>query len=291
VQADLNHTKAAETYTDDGLYMPEVGAWAADKHRKVGYYAKVFSESIKQKWDCRVFIDLFAGSGLAKLKRTGEIVPGSPMVSLGLACPFDRYLFCEMNPDAAAALKTRIDTHFPDRNALVLNCDSNNDIQRVLNSLPAFGRTFTGLSCCFVDPFNANNLRFETISRIARTIRVDFVVLLPTFMDIKRNLHNYTKNDCPTLDLFLGDRDWRPIWEARSNPNRDFGVFIADQFGLRMKSLGYLYETVEDFETVRRGEDWSLYLYHLGFFSKNKLGVKFWRDTKKNTNQQTHFGF
>ena len=84
--------------TDDGLILPEVGPWAADKHRKVGYYASLFASSMKDKWDCRVFMDLFAGAGKARIKDSEEIVPGSPLVALNVDVPFDRYIFCRSRP-------------------------------------------------------------------------------------------------------------------------------------------------------------------------------------------------
>jgi len=59
---------------DDGYFLPTVGAWASDKHSKIGYYAALFSASMKNKWDCRVFIDLFAGAGKATIEGTGDIV-------------------------------------------------------------------------------------------------------------------------------------------------------------------------------------------------------------------------
>ncbi len=275
---------------EDGLALPVVGPWASDKHRKIAYYAKIFSESMKEKWQCRVFIDLFAGAGMAKIKGTGELVPGSPLIALGLDSPFDRYVFCENDPVLYHALKTRIDRYYPDTKAEVLNLDSNARIEEVLKKIPSFGRGFTGLAFCFVDPFNASNLSFETIRRVSSALYVDFIVLLPSYMDIKRNEHIYTKPECRTLDTFLGDSEWRKEWSGGKGRFRDFGVFIADQFGKRMEGLGYLYEGTDEFDIIRMGEDRSLYLYHLCFFSKNKLGKKFWKDARKNTTNQMHLG-
>lgn len=39
---------------DDGLILPGGGRWAEEKHRKIGYYAFLFSVSLKQKSHCRV---------------------------------------------------------------------------------------------------------------------------------------------------------------------------------------------------------------------------------------------
>lgn len=276
---------------DDGLFLPVVGSWASDKHSKIGYYASLFSASMKNKWDCRVFIDLFAGAGKAKIKGSGDIVPGSPLVALDVQEPFDHYVFCELNEDSADALEKRVANHFPERNAKVLNTDSNEHVDQVLNLLPAFGPSYKGLTFCFVDPYTTKNLHFSTLRKISSSIYVDFVVLIPSFMDIRRNEHNYTKPTCSILDDFLGTDRWRAEWASGQSPIRDFGVFVADCFGRQMAALDYHYDGPEDFETVRQAEDRRLHLYHLGFFSRNKLGVKFWKETRKRTGIQKTFGF
>jgi len=53
---------------DDGLITPEVGAWADDKYRLVGNYAAMFAISMKKKWECQVYIDIFAGAGRARIE-------------------------------------------------------------------------------------------------------------------------------------------------------------------------------------------------------------------------------
>jgi three-Cys-motif partner protein len=272
--------------TDDGLILPEVGSWAAEKHSKIGYYAALFASSMKNKWDCRVFIDLFAGAGKARIRDTGKIVPGSPLVALNLANPFDQYIFCEVDGDCASALHSRITQHFPGSAFEVLNVDANGQVDTVLSKVPKFGRDYKGLTFCFVDPFNTQNLKFTTLRRIAEAIYVDFMILIPSYMDIKRNEHTYTQPSCRILDDFLGSDSWRADWVSNSNRFRDFGVFVADQFGKQMARLNYHYTDTEEFETVRMGQDRSLYLYHLGFFSRDPLGVKFWRETRERTATQ-----
>ena len=139
---------------DDGLMLPEVGPWAVEKHRRIGYYASIFAASMKGRWNCRVFIDLFAGAGKAKLKESGRIIVGSPLVVLGLDTPFDKYLFCELLPEHAEALRKRVASSFPARDATVLNANANTDIEDIIGRLPRFDASYKGLSLCFVDPFN-----------------------------------------------------------------------------------------------------------------------------------------
>jgi hypothetical protein len=50
---------------DDGLECPPVGAWAEEKYRLVSLYDELFATGMKDKWDERVYIDLYAGAGFA----------------------------------------------------------------------------------------------------------------------------------------------------------------------------------------------------------------------------------
>ena len=54
---------------DDGLFCPEVGKWAEDKHSLVSLYAKLFSTGMKEKWEERVYIcPASVGNGEAFLR-------------------------------------------------------------------------------------------------------------------------------------------------------------------------------------------------------------------------------
>ena len=93
-----------------------------------------------------------------------------------------------------------------------------------------------------------------------------------------------------TVDNFLGIPDWRPAWkdaEARGEP---FWGFITNVFSKQMEKLDYLDQAAEQAELVRSTEK-NLPLYRLAFFSRHKLGERFWRDVKKYANPQTSFDF
>jgi hypothetical protein len=92
---------------DDGLFTPEVGSWAETKYQLVSLYDHLFSTGMKRLWDCRVYIDLFAGAGRSKLKGTSRIVSASPMLALGVKDQFDKYIFCEKDDACLDALRRR----------------------------------------------------------------------------------------------------------------------------------------------------------------------------------------
>jgi three-Cys-motif partner protein len=210
----------------DGLAFPEVRSWSKDKHRKVAYYCSLFSKSMKHKWDCRVYIDLFSSAGKSKIRDTGEISHGSPLHALNLDVAFDRYVFCEAVDSSMAALRTRVATYFPDAECSFLHGDTNENVSAILSAVPTFNKDFKGLSLCFVDPYRKGELHFSTIEQIANNLYVDFLVLIPSFMDINRNEHNYTRADDPSLDIYLGTDAWREAWSSRSRTSQYFVLFI-----------------------------------------------------------------
>src|SRR5277367_670811 len=93
---------------DDGLMTPEVGAWAETKYRLLALYYELFSTGMKNKWDQRVYIDLYAGGGYSRIQGTGRFLKGSPIIALTVTRPFDKYIFCEGREDLLGVLKARV---------------------------------------------------------------------------------------------------------------------------------------------------------------------------------------
>src|SRR5258707_4442215 len=93
---------------DDGLICPDVGAWAEDKYRLLALYDELFSTGMKNKWDQRVYIDLYAGAGHSKVQGASKFLIGSPIIALSVTNPFDKYIFCEENEELSTALKARV---------------------------------------------------------------------------------------------------------------------------------------------------------------------------------------
>ena len=65
---------------DDGLICPDVGGWAQTKYRLISLYNSLFSTGMKDKWDLRFYLDLYAGAGYNKVRGTSTIVFGSPLL-------------------------------------------------------------------------------------------------------------------------------------------------------------------------------------------------------------------
>lgn len=178
---------------DDGLYYEDgVGAWVEDKYRLVSLYETLFSTGMKRKWEKRVYIDLFSGPGMVRLRGTGRFLWSSPMLALRAKDPFDKYIFCESNKAALDALRRRVDKLYPQTDVCYVLGDCNEKVEEICSKIPTPSSDSKVLSFCFVDPYDLS-VKFSTIKTIANRF-VDFLTLLALGMDANRNLQHYLGN-------------------------------------------------------------------------------------------------
>lgn len=275
------------TANDDNLIIPEVGQWSIQKYKLLGKYSEVFTNSMKKKWSHLVYLDLFSGSGYSKIKKTNQILFGSPLIAMSL--PFTDYIFCEKDKELIDALRLRVERHFPEKISKVkfFNHDSNNIYSLIKNALPRYSKSNLVLSFCFVDPFSLE-LNFNTIKELGQ-LKMDFLVLLALHMDANRNYHTYADKENNTIDLFLSNTEWRALFQKKKIDNNEkFVKFLADEYKTNMENLGY---KIEDTFHQIRSDDKNLPLYYLAFFSKHNLGNKFWSEIQKYSKGQTKFEF
>ena len=142
------------TVENDGLPCPDVGSWAETKYRLLALYDELFSTGMKDKWDQRVYIDLYAGGGYARVKSTTKILKGSPILALTVPHPFNKYIFCEESDELLEALKTRVARHSPQAQAVYIqgNCDAK--IEQVCKEIPKFSSSNKVLSLCITHNCN-----------------------------------------------------------------------------------------------------------------------------------------
>ena len=264
---------------DDGLETPEVGSWSEEKYHLLHGYARIFATAMKKKWDHRVYIDLFAGSGRSKLKGSGRIVLASPLLALEIPDRFDRYIFCEQQPKRMSALRERVKRDYGGADVRFVEGDANQLVDQILIEVPAHSKTSKVLAFCFADPYRLKNLKFTTIEHLAKRF-MDFLILIPTEMDANRNVSWYTQPNNRTLDEFVGTTEWREHWHSAKARGEPFWGFLERFYELRMASLEYGEHSAKEARLIRSDRK-NLPLYRLTFFSRHPLGRRFWKDIKK----------
>lgn len=274
---------------DDGLYCgrKEAGKWAEEKHLVVSLYAKLFATGMKEKWDERVYIELYAGAGYSRIQDTAGVIVGSPIHALTLEHPFDKYIFCEEDPKSLEALKARVKRTAPSARVAYIPGDCNSHVDDILAAIPAHSKHHRVLSLCFVDPYDIG-IKFETLRRLSVKY-VDFLVLLALYMDANRNPDNYAKEESMKIDEFLGSGDWRGRWKAAQESRVPFPRFLAEEFSKSMEMLEYEPRPFYKMRKVRMPQN--VPLYSLALFSRHPLAYSFWDQVLKYSTPQTDFDF
>lgn len=267
---------------DDGLRTREAGDWTADKlwfwHRYVNIAAKAMVG--KPGWEGGVFyVDLFAGPGVCTLRDSGTRIPGSPLIAAHAPKPFTRILLAELDPNAAAACRVRMDKTDAASSYRLFEGDCNTRIAEIARDIPR-----RALTLVFADP-SGLDIDYETVASLSRRGNVDLLILLADAMDAVRNLAHYMEPGSK-MDRFLGpDSGWRE--RLKGLRGAALRQALRSLYEKQLRRLGYQHFA---HKTIRgeRGP-----LYKLVFASKHELGLDFWHKAarKHRSGQQDLFDF
>src|SRR6266404_243147 len=274
---------------DDGLYYQnDVGPWVEDKHRLVALYQALFSTGMKNKWEKRIYIDLFSGPGLVRVRGNGKFLWSSPLLALQVKDPFDRYIFCDSDRNALDALRVRVERLFPNADVCYICGDSNQKAREICDKIPTASSSQKVLSFCFVDPYDLS-IKFSTIRSIAEKF-VDFLILLALGMDASRNLEHYLDPANHKLYEFLGVSDWRERWMGAASKGVPLPKFLAETYAKQMETLHYLPVPFHQMKQVRSDLN-NLPLYHLALFSRHTRAYEYWDEVLRYSTSQTFLDY
>jgi three-Cys-motif partner protein len=265
---------------EDGHFVPRVGEWARDKHHFLTRYIDAFTTSMRGKrWAGLHYIDLFAGAGIARLRQSGKLDWGSPLIAAQAAPPFDGLHFCELAAESFEALKARLEALRSSASVQLLQGNANERAYEIMSAIPLHS-----LSLAFLDP-SGLHLDYDTLKALAAR-RADLIIFFPDRLDILRNWeHYYWDSPDSNLDRVLGaGADWRAVRD--STPRGQWVRAFLELYRAQITRLGYTefeYEPVPS--TGRR-------LYWLIFCSRSKVGVDIWRRVSlRKPDRQNTFDF
>ena len=236
---------------DDGHAVQCVGEWAeTDKHGYLRAYIDASREA-RNKFAQSGYLDLFAGPGRIRLRETGDVVDGSPLIALNhRAVPFTRVVLCDLARVNVEALRHRT-ARFDDR-VNILHGDSNSRVDDLVALMPS------GLNFALIDPFGFGPLHFETLRTLARLDKLDLFINFPT-SDLRRNKDIYFDRSNDVIERALGTPDWR----NRLCPG-DIALQTASMFVESLSRLGYTGAANRMVPVRRSGSE----LYRIIFASK-----------------------
>ena len=252
---------------------PEYGYHTALKVVAVGYYAKPFSviagAQINQGL-CggAVLVDLFAGSGLVRIKDTESVrVPGSACYA-GSVSKFGGIVCVEKDEDRCALLTERLRTAAPNARVEVINGDCNEKICSVADWIDAhFKRPMV---LVLVDPegLQINGRTLKVLSD--RFERCDFIINVSGHgsQRVAGAVKNEDDGDAKRLEEYYMDNDIRDILQRLDEGSADevYREMVVKNLG---RSIG---------TSIRiQGKGGRLAYYLLGYTRETQHGSRYAR--------------
>jgi len=190
----------------DPYVCNEFNSWTPLKLVFLNYLLDVCAIVANKRYPLKNYIDLFAGSGLNKIKNKHEdILIGSPFISLfNHYNKFTSFFFCEKELILFETLKKRINL-LEFKNANLLQLDCNEGIDKILKQI---NKNNFSYNFFFIDPFNLD-FSWKSMKKIL-SIRSD---ILLTFMS-RASWRAFCTNEVTgygykSLTNLFGDDSWK----------------------------------------------------------------------------------
>ena len=206
----------------------EYGYHTAMKLVAMQYYAETFAKVVRKQVknktaDGAVFLDLFAGAGLVRIKGSprGDLLPGSTCCAGLIQDGFDYLVGIEKSPSKHAALKGRLAGIMGEERFDVLCGDCNAVVDDAISLIQE--RFKRPIVLAFVDP-EGLQIKASTLQRIGKAFkRCDFVINVNTeglsrvAAKYEKGIHNVKKS----LEEFMGSDIEELIAALRGEPPQE----------------------------------------------------------------------
>ncbi|MBI4695509.1 MAG: three-Cys-motif partner protein TcmP [Gammaproteobacteria bacterium] len=268
---------------DDGLLGDEVGVWTKEKHECLRLYLEISGPARKKfigpKKAGATFIDLFSGSGRARVEGTAEWIDGSAptawKTSVDGDAPFSKVLIADVDEPRRVACAERLRR----LNAPVYEL-AGPAVEATHAALQQLDPR--GLHLIFLDPYNLAELDFEILQALSRLHRPDILIHLSA-MDLQRNSERNLAAESSAFEKFAPG--WRQHVPAKV-PQHELRRNIIEYWRGLVAGSGIWASTEMRLITGSRNQP----LYWLLMASKHGLPQKFWKAIMQ-VGPQRDFGF
>ena len=229
------------------MKLDQIGFWSEIKLEIIKKYSSAYTSIMKNQAWCKgyVYIDAFAGAGKHISRKTGELVPGSPLNALNVEPPFTEYHFIDLDEERAEVFN-EIARENPSVHSYHGNC---NEIL-LKEIFPTLNYDSFKRALCILDPYGLQ-LNWETIKAAAELKTIDIFINFP-IMDINRNVlfEDFAKaepQDIERMNAFWGDESWKQLLykeqatlfgETHHIKIEDYQT-LAKEFCKRLKRIGF----------------------------------------------------
>ena len=264
------------------LKLDEIGDWSVLKLEILRQYSYAYSTILTKHRLHHSYIDGFAGAGQHILKRTKELIPGSPWNALNLEPPFRELHLIDLNRSRTAELR-RLSAGLP--NVKVYDGDAN---EILLQLFPTVRYEKYRRALCILDPYGLH-LDWKVIEAAGKMGTIEIFLNFPVH-DMNRNVlwwnpDEPAQDDVARMSAFWGDESWKSaaysteyhlFKEMEKQPNE----VVVEAFRKRLKEVaGFKYVP----PPVAMKNSTGAVVYYLLFAAQQELADKIARDIFKRT--------
>jgi three-Cys-motif partner protein len=261
---------------DDGMLVEDVGIWAKEKHEYLVRYLDI-SRSTRAKFigpqkGGATYIDLFCGTGRAKVRRTGEYIDGSCVAawrkSVEGKAPFSEVHIADLDEERLQLAEKRL--KLLGAPVIAHHGSAIVTAKRIVNRVGAYGLNFA-----FVDPFNLGAFDFQIVRELAKLKRIDVLVHISK-MDLQRNLGLNIRNQHQAFNAFApGWREAVNLRQSQAGVRRD----VFEHWRSLVSKSGLPASDDIDMKLITGTQ--GQHLYWLLLVAKHDLALKFWKKAAK----------
>ncbi len=274
--------RVTESKNREKLVFKPYGRYVEKKLKFIRKYLYIYSKIVGKHFLEMWYIEPEAGPGCCEIKKSGRILLGSPLLALSNEPCFHHYRFIEKDLKCANALEKRINSYFPDKDALVKNGDCNIILKDVLEE---FADNIPFLS--IIDPVGLE-FKMSTMMLFVQKEKAELYINYPYDMAVKRCISpkSYEATQ-KTVTEYFGTNKWLSIRNDLHNKK-----ISADE--AREKLLNLYTSKIKDigFENVTYSDiimsDSNRPLYYLIHASKKEVAKKTMKQVMKVGKEQQH---
>jgi three-Cys-motif partner protein len=270
---------------DDGEYIsPVKGKWGMKKLYYLNVYSSITTVTMSTKpWRQLNYIDLFSGCGKNKVKRTGKIFLGSPLLSLKLQKPYTKYFFVDNDERNISALRTRCNSSLLASRIEYHIGDGNQKVKGIVEKIAKIDKPYIegcwqSFNVAFLDPYSFE-LEWNTIGLLATIKYMDLIIYYPQGPLERAMPTMYNQKKENAIDFFFGTDEWRTIFiKFISGKVPNLHRELLDLYWKKLSSLRYIQNNGKE-PLITNSKN--VPLYRLILASRDPKGIQFWNEAIK----------
>jgi three-Cys-motif partner protein len=254
----------------DGLPVRLVKPHSAEKARMVSRDLGTVGRAMNRKWFEVHYLELYCGPGYLFDEASGEEVPGSPLQALGIATPFDHYVFSDSSEVCVDALRERITAlraespGMPTTDVLAGDANDPEHLERVCSHINP-----RALVIAYLDPAKPN-LHFATVrSLVERFQFLDLIINLPV-----SGIHRSLAGGVDAPRRMLNHPQPTDLLRPDEGSTADA---IRAHYDEQLRGLGLIHIARRPVRTIRTNSP----LYDIVLASRKATAVELWENANR----------